>query len=349
MVWKSAVIVGCIAPLSGCLLYERTAHNIKNETVLLTDEVSIRSKLRTEGELIWDEVSSQYADNTFSTEFVDGFLDGYVDYLDYGGKATPPPIPPSRYRNAKYLSEEGHARIRDYFAGFKYGAEVACSSGKREYLTIPVIVPTNTAQPHVQLDQSQVRPRPTRPEKLPKPAAIALPNPKKTDSETAPVPKPKYAEPKDNLDKPMPMKELPKPVPGAANPILPRPEPTVPPPFQGVRVDPVPSSVVPAPTVTTPKLVPINTTGGDPRPALPSVPVIPAPVPASIPATPATNTGTSNQVVPAPNPLLAPPPAVQKVTRSAPGSVDPADLLPVRAPVSAPPASAPALPEIRFR
>ena len=52
--------------------------------------------------------------------------------LDNGGTTQPPVVPPLRYRRSQYLTPNGHARVRDYLTGFKYGAEVACATGRRQ-------------------------------------------------------------------------------------------------------------------------------------------------------------------------------------------------------------------------
>ena len=39
------------------------------------------------------------------------------------------------------MSVEGHARIQDYFCGFKYGSDVAVESGKRDLITVPILLP----------------------------------------------------------------------------------------------------------------------------------------------------------------------------------------------------------------
>lgn len=156
MSWKAACCVGVIswlAPLTGCLMGQASLHTLKSERQLYNDDLQIRDRLETEAESVWHEIAKSHPPGSFSDEFVDGFLEGFVDYLDSGGSATPPPVPPSKYRTAKYLSPEGHARLKDYYAGFKYGSEVACASGQREFYTFPILVPESTAPLPIRLDR----------------------------------------------------------------------------------------------------------------------------------------------------------------------------------------------------
>ena len=92
------------------------------------------------------EVCHRHPHKVFTADFREGFLDGYKDFLTYGGPIRPPAMPALKYRNAFYLSAEGHAQVRDWFLGFQYGAECAQSTGRRQYYTLPVLV---TDQPPV--------------------------------------------------------------------------------------------------------------------------------------------------------------------------------------------------------
>lgn len=147
MRWQAVVVAGCVAPLTGCNIFNYAAHNLSNEPAQYFDDRKIEHHLRKDAERVWKVIARQYPQRTFSKEFEDGFVSGYVDYLDNGGKATPPLVPPLKYRRSKYLCPSGHALIRDYFAGFKYGAEIACVSGQRQYLTVPVLLPVGQPEP----------------------------------------------------------------------------------------------------------------------------------------------------------------------------------------------------------
>jgi hypothetical protein len=137
----SVVVVGCLAPLTGCHLYQNAARVLVNEPVLYLDEHKLRKDLHKDARHAWAEVCRQYPKRTFTDDFVEGFCDGYVDYLDNGGTAQLPAEPPLRYRRTKFLNPEGHERIRQYFLGFKYGMDVAIATGCRTFMTYPVVLP----------------------------------------------------------------------------------------------------------------------------------------------------------------------------------------------------------------
>ena len=134
-------IIGCLAPLTGCHLYHAAARVIVDEPTLYFDERHLEKQLRNDARLAWAEVCRQYPNRSFTDDFVEGFCDGYTDYLDNGGTAQVPAVPPHRYRRTKFLNPEGHERIRQYFLGFKYGMAVAVDTGCRTFMTYPVVLP----------------------------------------------------------------------------------------------------------------------------------------------------------------------------------------------------------------
>ena len=177
MHWKALLLAGCLPPLSGCLLAEHTSRNLFNEPTELLDNKKIAHRLRQEARTVWGQVCHQYPARTFSADFVEGFTSGYVDYLESGGTAQPPAVPPIRYRRSRYMSVEGHARIQDYFCGFKYGCEVAAASGQRDLITVPILLPEPPVEAPVQARQiptEAVRPMPKAGDPLPKPKTVDL-------------------------------------------------------------------------------------------------------------------------------------------------------------------------------
>ncbi len=151
MGWKRVAWAGCLAPaLGGCNIAYYATHNLVNEHLVKHTQARIDHELRGEARAAWREVRCQFPRRAFSPEFRDGFLDGYADYLDRGGNAQPPAVPPVKYtRHAKYYSPEGHALIKDYYLGFKYGVDVAVATGQRQFLTVPVLLPEKDTSPPV--------------------------------------------------------------------------------------------------------------------------------------------------------------------------------------------------------
>ena len=143
LAWKRLGWAGCLAPAlaGGCNIAYYTAKNVINEPIELCDQIHRTQGLRKQAKACWQEVRKQYPRKAFTPEFRDGFIDGYVDYLDRGGNAVVPPVPPKRYTRNDYLTPEGHERIRDYFLGFRYGLDAALATGQRPFLTVPVLLP----------------------------------------------------------------------------------------------------------------------------------------------------------------------------------------------------------------
>lgn len=149
MRWKQVGLAGLLAPaLGGCHSYHCGAHHLVPESLAISSEAAITHDLRRDARSAWREVRCQFPRKVFTEEFRDGFLDGYTDYLDRGGDASLPAVPPARYTgNKKYYSPEGHARMKDYFLGFQYGMDVAVATGCRQFLTVPVLVPEKSPPP----------------------------------------------------------------------------------------------------------------------------------------------------------------------------------------------------------
>ncbi|MCP6768884.1 hypothetical protein NL529_28975, partial [Klebsiella pneumoniae] len=71
----------------------------------------------------------------------DGFVDGFTDYLDAGGVAEPPSVPPNQFRFGKGTSPSGRLAAGRYAEGFTAGAHAARASGLRETSLMPVYLP----------------------------------------------------------------------------------------------------------------------------------------------------------------------------------------------------------------
>jgi hypothetical protein len=149
MRWKTMALAGAAWPaIAGCNIAYNAARNIVNEPQVVLTKLGIEHDLRREARETWQQVRVEYPRRAFTTEFRDGFIDGYVDYLDRGGIGSLPAVPPSKYtRHKKYFTENGQCLVKDYFLGFKYGQEIAIATGKRQFLTVPVLLPQPPVQP----------------------------------------------------------------------------------------------------------------------------------------------------------------------------------------------------------
>src|SRR5205814_4551128 len=121
MRWKSVALAGALSPaVTGCNIYYNAARNLTNEPHVVCTQVGITHELRQAARATWREVREQYPRRAFTAEFRDGFLDGYVDYLDKGGNGSPVAVPPPRYtHNKKYFTEEGQCLLKHYLMGFR--------------------------------------------------------------------------------------------------------------------------------------------------------------------------------------------------------------------------------------
>lgn len=142
MRWKSVALAGALAPAAGCNIYYSAARNIINEPHTVASIVGIEHELKHQAKLAWREVREQYPRRAFTEEFRDGFIDGYVDYLDRGGNGSTVAVPPARYtRHKKYFTPEGQCLMKHYLLGFQYGQDVAIATGRRSIYTVPVLLP----------------------------------------------------------------------------------------------------------------------------------------------------------------------------------------------------------------
>jgi hypothetical protein len=143
MRWKRVAWAGWLAPaLGGCHTTGPAAvPDLPPGGLTAHTQAAIDHRLHADAREAWRAVRAEYPRRAFTPEFRDGFLDGYADYLDRGGDGSPPPTPPLRYtRHPRYYTPEGHVLLKDYFLGFKYGSDVAAATGRRQFMTVPVLV-----------------------------------------------------------------------------------------------------------------------------------------------------------------------------------------------------------------
>ena len=256
--------------------------------------------LRKEARAAWQTVRHQFPQRTFTGEFRDGFLDGYVDYLDRTGAAQPPAVPPikSHVCDKKYFTPEGQCLVRDYYLGFKYGADVAVASGHRQYRSVPVLLSNGACAPGEFPADSGTPVVPGFPAKPGKPNSDQPPPPRPMSDPVSPKP----GAPCRGLD------DLPPVPPGVAGPrprwcpvpipirlILPLPKPELPvikpfnPDLSGGRLAPLPPPAEPARLPVPNPPLPISGSQTEPLPLPPeevksSIPRILEPLPVRVPA-----------------------------------------------------------------
>lgn len=133
---------------SGCTL----CHNLSQTAVVQPiqywsywDEMLERHRFRKIAELELERArsmaraeSDNYSCPPFSIDHERGFVDGFVDFLVYGGTGNPPPLPPRRYWWSDCQKLDGCNAIQDWFRGFEHGVAVAQASGYRDCVTVPL-------------------------------------------------------------------------------------------------------------------------------------------------------------------------------------------------------------------
>ena len=121
MRWRSVAIVGALWPASsGCNIAYNTGRNVINEPHVVWTQHAIKHELRKAAKAAWETSRFECPEHADSDAFRDGFIDGYVDYLDRGGNASLPAVPPAKYtRHKDYYTENGQCLVKEYFLGFK--------------------------------------------------------------------------------------------------------------------------------------------------------------------------------------------------------------------------------------
>ncbi len=139
------VLVGACLFGPGCSFVTNIERNLYWDPKVAFEEKVILKRHERLGRLAWDEMVAQYGCQ-FSEDYRNGFIDGFVDYLTYGGRSADgtgevpivPAVPPPTYRRAKAMSPQGLKAAEDWFVGFRHGSNTALASGLRQLVVVPV-------------------------------------------------------------------------------------------------------------------------------------------------------------------------------------------------------------------
>jgi hypothetical protein len=123
------------------MLIVQGARNVCDEFCDCMDECTEARECRSWAKECWQRICRCKRGAVFSQDYACGFEDGFVTYVWHGGCGEPPPVPPKKYRKARYRTPEGCRAIEQWFAGFRHGVAVARENGFRRLVTGPSSLP----------------------------------------------------------------------------------------------------------------------------------------------------------------------------------------------------------------
>ena len=135
--WNRWLGTLALCTLTGCHLANNAVHNLTYEAKLATAEIQEHCNYEKLARSSWEAVRANEDCRGFPKDYAEGFKDGFVDYLQFGGSGRPPFVPPKRYWGPRYRTPAGYRAIEDWYAGFRYGVEAAHHSGYRQWVTLP--------------------------------------------------------------------------------------------------------------------------------------------------------------------------------------------------------------------
>jgi hypothetical protein len=146
----------------------------------------------------WREESEACADSIVQPDYAFGFHDGFVDFVYAGGLGEPPPVPPRRFWNAGFRTDEGQRRANQWFEGYRHGARVARDGGYRERATLHSSIANIQGDRHSFEDQREpIGSGVENPFARPPEGAEALPAPVVAPQKDGPVKPPSENKPED--------------------------------------------------------------------------------------------------------------------------------------------------------
>lgn len=191
------ILLGICLLGPGCSFVRNIRRNIAYEIRYVQDERTIDKRVHRLARQAWEAMVHEYGE-CFSEAYEDGFCDGFVDYLKYGGctsgsgeSPSVPAVPTEKYTHVRYMSPQGYHAVEEWFMGFRHGSATAQASGLRNLVVVPVFNPPNYPSNETPQQGSA-----------------------KTGNDTLPAPRP--MEDGTPAGPPSPMPGAPNPMPGAA-------------------------------------------------------------------------------------------------------------------------------------
>src|SRR4051812_39805327 len=99
---------------TGCSFFVFARRNIVESPLKALDYCVERHRFLAWAEEAWKEIEAHEPGPKHPRDYVCGFIDGYVDFLDREGNGEPPAAPPDRYQCSHYETPEGRAAILEW-------------------------------------------------------------------------------------------------------------------------------------------------------------------------------------------------------------------------------------------
>jgi hypothetical protein len=131
-------LLGLCGLNAGCKLYVDAARNLVRQPIERLDNICEARHNRQLAKEAWDQYVLANPGCTPSSDYYQGFLIGFTDYLRSGGNGQPPVAAPWPYWTVHYQNPQGIQAMEDWFAGFRQGAAAAMQSGYRQYIVLPL-------------------------------------------------------------------------------------------------------------------------------------------------------------------------------------------------------------------
>ena len=112
MTTRSCIWLACLCLGSfGCTLADTAVHNAFLGPCDLWNDHHEDGRNRALAQLAWKRVCCKLPDA--APDYRDGFIEGYADYLKYGGNGEPPAVVPARYRREQIRTGTGWSKPRE--------------------------------------------------------------------------------------------------------------------------------------------------------------------------------------------------------------------------------------------
>ena len=136
--WLHALLIAAPVSAYGCSFAANMRENMIISPLYAATESVDHHRHMQMGREAFAEMAGAYPEYEYSCDYRRGFVDGFADYLDFGGTGEPPVVPPPIYRIARYETPTGLAMMEDWTCGFRHGAATAKMSGLRDLAVVPI-------------------------------------------------------------------------------------------------------------------------------------------------------------------------------------------------------------------